>query len=69
MFPFNLLFLVLSRGGETEKQPWEKGNSFRIDVGIDDINFLVTKVNYTNAFGAENISAGITDITFVVTKV
>lgn len=69
MFPFNLLFLVLSRGGEAEKQPWEKGNSHLINVGIGDINFVVTKVNYTNTFGTENISAGITDITFVVTKV
>lgn len=65
----NLLVTVLNRGGTKEKQPWQKGNSWLINIGIKDIVFNVTQVQYRNTYTSENISAGITDINFVVTKV
>lgn len=67
MFPFNLLFLVLNRAGEQEKQPWQKGNSWIINTGVN-ISFIVSKVYYRNAYAIENINVGITDISFTVTK-
>ena len=65
MFPFNLLFLVLSRGGETEKQPWEKGNSWLVTIGATaDVDFL--KVNYNNVNVSENITIGaIANVDFI----
>ena len=64
-----LLTTVLSRGGEPEKQPWEKGNSFLISASIADLVFNVTPINYRTGHNIENLVASITDLSFVVTKV
>ena len=70
MFPFNLLMMMLSRGGEPEKQPWEKDNSWLITTGIKDIVFTVTPLSYKSGYSTnENISTSISDIVFGVQQV
>lgn len=64
-----LRFLTTILGSKQEKQPWERGNSELVSVGIRDIVFTPQRVYHSNGFAEESLSAGITDITFVVTKV
>ena len=63
-----LLLSVLNNGGEKEKEPWEKGNSWLIRTSILP-DFKVTQVLYKPMYTNENLNAGISDISFVVTKV
>ena len=64
-----LLRLLITVLGKREKQPWERGNSELVSVGIRDVVFAPQRVYYRNSFAEEALSAGITDITFAVTKV
>ena len=64
----NLLLSVLNYGGEKEKEPWEKDNSWLIRTSILP-EFRVTQVFYKSMYANENLNAGISDVSFVVTKV
>lgn len=68
MFLLNLLVSVLNRGGEQEKQPWQKGNSELISVGILP-EFTVTQIAYRAMYEVENISTAISDLFFNVQQV
>ena len=64
----NLLLSVLNHGGEKEKEPWEKDNSWLIRTSILP-EFRVTQVFYKSMYTDENLNSGISDVSFVVTKV
>lgn len=64
-----LRLLITVLGKKREKQPWERGNSELVSVGIRDVVFAPQRVYYRNGFAEESLSVGITDITFVVTEV
>ena len=63
----HLLVTLLNRSGgpRSEKEPWEKDNSWLINTKIKP-EISVKQVVYKDMDTSENISAGITDISIVV---
>jgi hypothetical protein len=65
-----LLTILQSKGSSPDvPKPWLKGNSEVIAVGISDLQFDISEVEYTNTFGGDNIVVGISDILLTVTTV
>jgi hypothetical protein len=58
-----LLLTTLSRSGEKEKEPWEKGNSWLIGMSLQP-EFIVTKIRELTTLNSENITSAITDVIF-----
>lgn len=63
-----LLLTVLSRSGEKEKEPWEKGNSWLVGVGILP-EFKVTAIRTILTNNSENIVTNLADIKFTPIQV